>query len=222
MNIVIIDADDWSSSSLAEGLQQFGHQARPAASAREGLLALSRLKSDLVIMELNLPDADGFDLLHHLRKADDELPVMVLTVRDTLPDRVQGLNSGADDYLIKPVALEELEARVRALARRQRPPTRLGNGPLLLDTDPRQATLAGKPLDLTRSEWQMLELLVRHTDQVIRKETLTSCFRKSGGEVTDNAVEVFIYRLRAKLKPHIQIRTVHGYGYLLEPATSPA
>ena len=147
------------------------------------------------------------------------MPVIVVTARDAVTDRVRGLDLGADDYLVKPFAFEELEARVRALIRRGRTPTtpRLTFGPLVLDLVARDARVAGEPLELTAREWALMELFVTQPGVALSKERIVQSLSSWDEKLSHNAIEVYVSRLRSKLEPAgVSIRTVRGFGYLLE------
>jgi len=147
------------------------------------------------------------------------MPVLVLTARDTVDDRVHGLDLGADDYMAKPFAMPELAARVRALIRRSQAQTgpRVVHGPLALDTVARRAFLRGAPLDLAAREWAVLEVLLARVERIVSKESIIQAVASWGDELSPNAIEVYVSRLRGKLEPAgIRIRTVRGFGYMLE------
>jgi two-component system OmpR family response regulator len=224
MRILLVEDDALLAEGIADGLRLSGHEVDTASSGQGALTALHGQRHEVMILDLGLPDQDGIDLLRRIRRLHEELLVLILTARDSLKDRVRGLDIGADDYLVKPVALKELEARVRAVARRRlgHRDAQLSSGALSLDVARHAAVLAGLPLALTPREWDLLELFVRHAGELIRKEKIISCFNSWDNEVTPNAVEVYISRLRSKLEPHARIRTVRGYGYLLENSSETA
>jgi len=156
-------------------------------------------------------------MLRKLRAADGDVPVIILTARDTLDDRVAGLDAGADDYLVKPFELDELHARIRAVARRRagRADTRVVHGNLVLDPVSRQATWQGEPLELRRREYDILEALVENAGRVMSRGKLEQRLYGWRSEVESNAVEVHIHHLRRKLSPEF-IRTIRGVGYMVE------
>jgi len=174
---------------------------------------------DLVVLDLSLPYLDGIEVLRRLRSRQDSTPVLILTARDGIDQRVLGLNAGADDYLTKPFALPELEARVGALIRRSSGgQVRITNGPLEVDLANHQVFLHGKPIDLSVRETTLLEALMQRLGQVVIKNRLAQQISDWEGEIGSNAIEVYVHRLRKKLDPHgLCIRTIHGLGYLLEP-----
>jgi len=158
-------------------------------------------------------------VLRRLREGAQRMPVLVLTARDTVDDRVHGLDLGADDYMAKPFAMPELAARVRALIRRSQAQTgpRVVHGPLMLDTVARRAFLRGAPLDLAAREWAVLEVLLARVERIVSKESIIQAVASWGDELSPNAIEVYVSRLRGKLEPAgIRIRTVRGFGYMLE------
>jgi len=166
-----------------------------------------------------LPKLSGFEVLRRLRRRSSLVPVLVLSARDALSDRVKGLDLGADDYLTKPFDLPELEARVRALIRRGQSggSSLLSHGPLTLDTSGRRATLAGASLELSAREIGVLEVLMLRSGRVVNKEQLAEQLYGWDEEVGANAIEVYVHRLRKKLEPAgVAIRTIRGLGYLLE------
>lgn len=176
---------------------------------------------DAVILDIGLPKLDGYEVLRRMRRKGSKTPVLMLTARDALEDRVKGLDLGADDYLTKPYDLPELEARVRALIRRGQSGggSDLVHGDLTLDTAGRRATIKGAPLDLSARELGVLEVLMLRSGRVVSKEQLAEQLYGWGEEVGANAIEVYMHRLRKKLEPAgINVRTIRGLGYLLEKA----
>jgi two-component system, OmpR family, response regulator len=174
---------------------------------------------DLVILDLGLPRLDGYEVLRRLRRRGSKMPVLILTARDALDDRVKGLDLGGDDYLTKPFDLPELEARVRSLIRRGQSGggSLLSHGTLTLDTVGRRATLGGEPLDLSARELGVLEVLMLRSGRVVNKDQLAEQLYGWDEEVGPNAIEVYVHRLRRKLEPAgVTIRTIRGLGYLLE------
>ena len=219
MKILLVEDDATLADGLSRTLGQSELRVEHATSGEAAEAAFLRERFDLVVLDVGLPGIDGFEVLRRLRRRPDYMPVLVLTARDTVEDRVHGLDLGADDYLAKPFALPEFEARVRALLRRGQASKnpQLRNGPLVLDTVARRATLNGQAVDLTSREWSVLENLMLRAGQVVSKENLMQALSNWDRELSMNAIEVYMSRLRAKIEPGgVRIRTVRGFGYLLE------
>jgi DNA-binding response OmpR family regulator len=219
MRLLIVEDNQALAQSLSGAFRAKGYAVDCAAGGEDAEAALHTQPYDLLILDLGLPDMDGFEVLRRLRRQKSRIPVLVLTARDTLQQRVDGLNVGADDYLGKPFALAELEARAGALLRRGvgGAGAVLRHGRLALDTVGRMATLDGEPLDLPRRELCLLELLLLRCGQVVGKQTLLDKLFSFDEEVGQNAVELYVHRLRKKLQPAgVRVRTVRGLGYLLE------
>ena len=216
MRILIVEDDPLLGAGLKTGLRQDGYAAdlvRDAAAA-EHALALEHF--DLVVLDLGLPGRGGLELLRDLRQKGFCLPVLILTARDAVADRVAGLDAGADDYLVKPCDLDELNARIRALRRRSQghaeSVVRIGD--LSLDPASRQVTLGDQPLCLSPREYALLETLVGSPDQAVPRARLQAAAYGWGEEVESNALEVHIHNLRRKLGKD-RIQTVRGVGYRL-------
>jgi len=178
---------------------------------------------DIVLLDLTLPDGDGMTLLGEMRDREDKTPVLILTARDAVRDRVSGLDRGADDYLTKPFALDELMARARALVRRKGGgvDAKITLGPLTLDTAAHLARLEQEELDLPRREFACLSILAINANSVVSKDALISALYDNADPPTPNAVEVIISRVRKRLNhPAIELRTVRGVGYMLLEAQS--
>ena len=208
---------------LADALStQLGGAGFAVEHAPNGAVAdylLHRQNFDIAVLDIGLPMMDGLAVLQHVRQTQPSLPVVVLTARDALDDRVAGLQAGADDYITKPFDFPELLARLQALLRRSQPASAAALlGCLTLDPVSRRALVSGEPLDLSGREWSLLELLVQQRDKVVTKEQITQTWSADGGEVgTGNSIEVYIHRLRRKLEnAGLVIRTVRGLGYLME------
>jgi DNA-binding response OmpR family regulator len=219
MRLLIVEDNQALAQSLSGVFRAKGYAVDCASGGEDAEAALHTQPYDLLILDLGLPDVDGFEVLRRLRRQKSRIPVLVLTARDTLQQRVDGLNVGADDYLGKPFALAELEARAGALLRRGvgGEGAVLRHGRLTLDTVGRMATLDGEPLDLPRRELCLLELLLLRCGQVVGKQTLLDKLFSFDEEVGQNAVELYVHRLRKKLQPAgVRLRTVRGLGYLLE------
>jgi len=219
VRVLIVEDDTALARGIARILEGEGHAVDVMASGEQAMLGARQERFDLVILDVGLPDIDGFEVLRRLRAAGERAPVLVLTARDALDDRIRGLDLGADDYMAKPFAMPELTARVRALVRRSQAQTgpKIVHGPLVLDTLARRAQLAGAPLELTAREWAVLEVLLARVEKIVSKESIIQAVANWGEELTSNAIEVYVSRLRAKLEPAgVKIRTVRGFGYMLE------
>ena len=220
MRILVVEDDALLAESLFRALQQQGYRVDQARRGHDADNALRNRQYDLLLLDIGLPDIDGFEVLRRLRSRSDATPVLVLTAREAIDERVHGLDLGADDYLTKPFSLSELEARVRALLRRTRPPltTRIIAGALTVDIAARSARIDDNQVDLTVREWALLELFLTRPGRALSKRTIADSI-DSASSIAPNTVEVYVSRLRAKLEPAgIVIRTVRGFGYLWEQA----
>jgi len=221
-HILIVDDDNRVTSALRRTLAYEGYQVSTAANG-EVALAISRAKPpDLVILDLMLPGIDGFEVCQRLRASGDGIAVLMLTARDAVADRVAGLETGADDYLVKPFALEELLARVKALLRRRNPPDIareiLRFEDLELDTATRQARRGGRTIELSTTEYELLALFLRNPRIVLTRAMLMERIWGNDFEGGPNVLEVYIGHLRSKLEQHAEkrlIQTVRGAGYVL-------
>jgi two-component system OmpR family response regulator len=219
MRVLIVEDDPLLAGGLAEALRREGYVADSVPNADQADAALRVSSIDLVILDIGLPGLDGFAWLKRLRAGGGQQSVLVLTARHGVADRVQGLTLGADDYLPKPYATEELLARVGALARRGRAMKSrvIEHGPLSIDLDRKRATLDGKALDLPQREHAILEFLFSNIEAIVGKEKIAGAVASWDEHMSANAIEVHISRLRAKLEPSgIRIRTIRGLGYLVE------
>ena len=219
MRILIAEDDANVANGLTQALRQSGYSVDWVNTGLEADAALSTTKFDLLILDLGLPKLSGSDVLKRLRRRDVEVPVLILSAQGGVNDRVRGLDLGADDYLAKPFALEELKARVRALTRRGSgsPQTTLKHGELTFDTVGRIAEYRRQMLDLSTRELALLETLLQRTGRMVSKEHLVDHMCQWGEEVSTNAIEVYVHRLRKKLEPAgVRIVTVRGMGYCLE------
>lgn len=219
MKILLVEDDAILGEAVTLALQQNGLDVD---WARDGIHASNALEGyvyDAVLLDLGLPRREGLDVLRSLRKRGSSVPVMILTARDSVEDRVRGLDAGADDYLLKPFALDELLARLRALIRRAsgKAATETQLGGLRFDSLQRQAWVGEAPLVLSAREVSVLEILLSHAGRVIAKEAIVDRLTGWDEGVGDNAVEVYIHRLRRKLNDSgVAIRTLRGLGYMLE------
>ena len=219
VRILIVEDDATLASGIARILEGEGHAVDVMAKGEQAVLGARQERFDMMILDVGLPGIDGFEVLRRLRLAGQKIPVLVLTARDALDDRIRGLDLGADDYMAKPFAMPELAARVRALVRRSQAQTgpKIVHGPLVLDTLARRAHLNDEPLDLAAREWAVLEVLLARVEKIVSKESIIQAVASWGEELTPNAIEVYVSRLRAKLEPAgVRIRTVRGFGYMLE------
>lgn len=219
MRVLIVEDDPVLADGLTRSLRHADYAVDCINDGAEANHVLATQSYDLVILDLGLPKIDGFEVLRHLRHRGIKVPVLVLTARDALQDRVKGLDLGADDYMTKPFDLPELEARVRALIRRGQSggSSILTHGTLALDIAGRRATLNGEPLDLSARELGVLEVLMIRSGRVVGKEQLAEQLYGWDEGVGANAIEVYVHRLRRKLEPAgVAIRTIRGLGYLLE------
>ncbi len=220
MRILLVEDYDPLRRSLEQGLREAGFAVDASSDGEEGLWYATSNAYDAIVLDLMLPKIDGLTLLKRLRDAGNQTAVLILTARDGLDDRVRGLNLGADDYLAKPFAFEELLARVRALARRtyarKEPVIRVG--PLSLDTSARSVQVAGEVVTLTAREYALLELLARRAGELVtRSDIIEHCYDFAADSLS-NVVDVYIGYLRRKLERPGQPRLIHtrrGQGYLL-------
>jgi two-component system response regulator MprA len=220
--LLVVDDDPDVRDSLARALRYAGYTVTTAVHGADALDCLARSPVDLVVLDVLMPMVDGFDACRRLRQRGDATPVLVLTARDAVDDRVTGLEAGADDYLVKPFALRELLARIRALLRRsQAPHDVLGYADLTLDLTTRTVTRDGRVIPLTRTEFDLLELLLRHAGQVLEYDVLLDEVWDYGEAPASNTLQVFVGFLRRKLEDGGLPRLVHnvrGVGYVLRAA----
>ena len=218
MRIIVVEDDALVADAIRRGLTEGGFAVDHVTTAEQAEVSLASGEFDLAVIDIGLPGADGLSLVRKLRRQGATLPVLILTARDGLADRVSALDTGADDYLVKPFAVPELQARARALLRRTRSgkTTQFIVGGLSVDLAARQVTVAGAALELTRREWSILECLVLEAGQVVSKDRLLQAIAGWDDELTPNAVEVYVSRLRAKLGSHAALRTIRGLGYRLD------
>ena len=219
MHVLLVEDDSVLADGLSRILQGHGMLVEVVGDGLQADQALQRGEFAVVVLDIGLPGIDGFEVVRRLRARASATPVLLLTARDAVEDRVRGLETGADDYLVKPFATAELVARIRALARRNTPkPTVLAIGQLTLDTSARRARIGERALDLSVREWAVLEYLLQHASRVVSKQQIIDAILPWGDDLTLNAVEVYVSRLRLKLQDAgIAIRTIRGFGYMLEP-----
>ena len=219
MRILIAEDDQVLADGLLRTLRVNGYAVDHVASCSEADAALSTQEFDLLILDLGLPRLHGFDVLKKLRARGSATPVLILTAADSVEERVKGLDLGADDYMAKPFSLQELEARVRALARRGMGAASnvIKHGPLTFDTTGRVAYINDAMVELSARELGLLEVLLQRAGRLVSKDQLVERLCEWGDEVSNNAIEVYIHRLRKKIEQGpIRIATVRGLGYCLE------
>jgi two-component system OmpR family response regulator len=216
MRILLIEDDDMLGGAVRDHLAAGGYAVDWMKTIGYAADARTTTPYDLILLDLGLPDGNGLGFLRALRRAGDTVPVIILTAMDQLSTRINGLNAGADDYLVKPFDLGELIARVSAVARRYtgNPNPLLEIGPLTINQARRIATVDGLSLDLTAREWAILDKLAQHPGIVVSKSQIEDALFEFGAEVESNAVEVYISRLRKKIGHHL-IHTSRGLGYRL-------
>ena len=217
--ILIVDDEKDIVDLVSYNLEREGFATVKAYDGETALGKVRAEKPDLLILDLGLPRMHGLEVLKRMRGRGDSLPVLILTAADSVDERVQGLDFGADDYMAKPFSLQELEARVRALTRRGMGGTSssIKHGPLVYDQAGRVATIDGKMVELSARELGLLEVLLQRAGRLVSKDQLVDRLCEWGEEVSNNAIEVYIHRLRKKIeKGPIRIATVRGLGYCLE------
>jgi DNA-binding response OmpR family regulator len=218
VRLLLVEDDASLANGLTRALANQGYEVAAAVSGEDALGRIASERFDMMVLDIGLPGMDGFEVLKRMRAAGHAQPVLILTARDAIDDRVRGLDLGADDYMPKPFALPELAARVRALGRRGRGQTgpRIVHGPLTLDTNARRAWLNGQPLEMAAREWSVLMVLLERIERTVSKEAIIEAVAGVSDDLSLNAIEVYVSRLRAKLEPAgIRIRTVRGFGYML-------
>jgi DNA-binding response OmpR family regulator len=220
MRLLVVEDNEQLAGLLAKGLQSAGYDVDVLGTVADARAALLTVTYAAVVLDLGLPDGDGLTILKELRHQRDPVPVILLTARGGLQDRVNGLRSGADDYLVKPFALEELVARLEAQLRR--PGQMHGNSLRIanLEFDPRnkQATINDEPQVLSARETAVLELLMRSKGRVVSKKQVEDHIFGLSGDVASNAIEVYVHRLRKQLsekRAKVEIHTIRGVGYLI-------
>jgi two-component system, OmpR family, response regulator len=219
MRILLAEDDSVLADGLTRSLRQSGYVTDCVSNGQEADNALSAQDFDLLILDLDLPKMSGLDVLRRLRSRNSRIPVLILTAGDSVEQRVKALDLGADDYMAKPFALSELEARVRALTRRGAGggPTIIKHGPLSFDQVGRIAYLHEHMLDLSARELGLLEVLLQRSGRLVSKDQLVDHLCEWGEEVSNNAIEVYVHRLRKKIETDgVRIATVRGLGYCLE------
>jgi two-component system copper resistance phosphate regulon response regulator CusR len=222
VRILVIEDEKKLAKALKEGLQDEQYGVALAHTGEEGFYLVQTESFDLVILDIMLPGRSGLEILTTMRQQGFKTPVLLLTARDAIEDRVRGLDTGADDYLVKPFAFPELLARARVLCRRGTPETspKLRVADLEVNAEGRSVTRGGQMLDLTAREFELLEYLVRHRGHVVSREMLTRDVWKEGGRHTplDNVIDVHVARLRRKVDDQFErklVHTVRGVGFVV-------
>jgi two-component system, OmpR family, response regulator len=221
MHLLLAEDDPVLADGLQRSLRAAGYAVDHVANGSDADLALTTQTFDLVILDLGLPKMSGLDVLKRLRSKRNTTPVLILTAADSVEQRVRGLDLGADDYMPKPFALTELEARIRALVRRKMggASANITHGKLVFDQVSRTAFVGEQPLELSSREVGILEILLQRTGRLVSKEQLVEHMYEWEAEVSHNAIEVYIHRLRKKLEvAELKISTVRGLGYSLKKA----
>jgi DNA-binding response OmpR family regulator len=221
MRVLVIEDHQRLARLIVAGLAGFGIGADAFATAEEGVSAMRSISYDALVLDLGLPDRDGLDVISELRASASRIPILILTARDGIDERVEGLDRGADDYLLKPFAMKELAARLRALLRRPGGPlgTTINIANMSLDTSVRQVKVDGQVVAISRRELDALEILMRRAEQVVSKRVLEDSIYGLSEDVTPNTIEALVSRLRRRLealRAGVSIHTLRGVGYLLK------
>ena len=218
MHVLLVEDDAVLADGLSRILQGHGMVVEVVGNGTQADLMLQGAEVAVVVLDIGLPGIDGFEVVRRLRARGSNVPVLLLTARDAIEDRVRGLELGADDYLVKPFATAELVARIKALARRNAPkPAVLTLGRLTLDTFTRRAMVDERAIELSVREWAVLEYLLQQSGRVVSKQQIIDAILPWGDDLTTNAVEVYISRVRLKIADAgVSIRTIRGFGYMLE------
>lgn len=222
MRVLIIEDDRVLGPALHDFLRAQGYDTQLITQGDQLLPCVKQQRFDLLVLDLNLPGLSGLAALRVLREQGHDVPVLILTARDALEDRVAGLDAGADDYVTKPFELAELAARVRALVRRHHGQLQntLELGDLRLDIQHRELLYKAQRLSVSVREFSLLELLMQRAGKVVTKQQIIDSLSETNADFSDNAVEVYIYRLRKRLEhTQVVIQTVRGFGYVLELST---
>jgi len=224
VRLLLVEDDPALANSTTRALQSQGWTVDWSTRGEPVPQSVKQDAYDLVILDIGLAGIDGFETLRRLRAQGSATPVLMLTARDAVEDRVRGLEGGADDYLVKPFAVAELVARVRVLTRRAqaRSEDALSLGALRMDLSARRVFVGEQPLEVSAREWSVLEFLLGRVGKVVAKEQILQSIAGWDEALSENAIEVYVSRLRAKIEPAgLRIRTVRGFGYLLETADPP-
>lgn len=225
MHVLVVEDDQVLSHAVSGALRDQGYAVDCLSSGTDADSALTTDDYDLVVLDIDLPGLDGFEVLRRLRKRKSKIPVLILTVHDAVFERIQGLDSGADDYLTKPFKMGELEARIRALIRRARgvADNLITVGRLMVDAQSHLAAVDRVPLDLSAREFSVLQMLSTRAGRVVTKDSIMRSLYEWDQDVGPNAIEIHIHRIRKKLgNAGVNIRTIRGLGYLLETVDEPS
>lgn len=220
--LLIAEDDTALRQVLVDLLEQSGYEVQAFGNGTVALSALQSGAYDLGIIDIGLPGMSGLDLVQSLRARSHSLPLLIITARDALNERIGGLDAGADDYMTKPFELQELQARVRALLRRQRsqPGTELRIGPMRLRLGEPRVELGDSTVDMPAGEFALLETLALRVGHVVSRERIAARLTRGDEPPSDTAIDVCVHRLRRRLEPHgLRVRTLRGFGYLLESST---
>ncbi len=222
MHVLLVEDDEMLADGIARILRGQGMAVDVVNTGEDADRALGSREMSVAVLDIGLPGIDGFEVVRRLRMRGSALPVLLLTARDDVQDRVQGLEIGADDYLVKPFAAPELVARLKALVRRSSPRTiDLQVGGLQLDPFARRATVDGQIVELSAREWAVLEYLMQNASRVVSKQQIIDAILPWGEELTLNAVEVYVSRVRSKIaSAGVSIKTIRGFGYMLEQGSA--
>lgn len=222
MRVLLVEDDLVLADGISRILKDNGMTVEMAHSGTEADAILQRALFTILVLDIGLPGIDGFALLRRLRARGSSVPVLLLTARDAVRDRVHGLELGADDYLVKPFDTSELVARMRALVRRTTSKSsELEAGGLVLDLTAKRARIGEQNLELSAREWAVLEYLMRQAGRVVSKQQIMDAILQWGEELSENAVEVYVSRIRIKTAAaELSIRTIRGFGYMLEKKAS--
>jgi DNA-binding response OmpR family regulator len=221
MRLLVVEDDDRLAAALVRGLQEEGYLVDRAADGEEAILFAAEHEYEVMILDRKLPRLSGDQVLSRLRKQENPVPILMLTALDAVEDRVQGLNSGADDYLGKPFAFEELLARIQVLQRRRNPvqqPHKLEMSGLVFNLSSHEVAWQGVPIELTPREYRMLEVFMRRPEQLISRERLAEHVWDEPWEVQDNTIDAHVKNLRKKIESFLGFRVLHtirGFGYKL-------
>lgn len=218
MHVLLVEDDAVLADGLSRILQSHAMLVEVVGNGIQADQMLQNVEVAVVVLDIGLPGMDGFEVVRRLRARNATVPVLLLTARDAIEDRVRGLELGADDYLVKPFATAELVARIKALARRNAPkPSVMSVGRLTLDIVTRRAHIDERTVELSVREWAVLEYLLQHSGRVVSKQQIIDAIQPWGDDLTLNAVEVYVSRVRLKIADAgVSIRTIRGFGYMLE------